>query len=301
MKLSATQKETYDMMKEKGLNPRQIAERRRISIQAVYKVLNTLRKKGLLDRKFQVIRMGGVTQNHLNSHHIRLHFNHVHIKPYYYGRTYQEKIKRANMVKYQDTTLCLYRHAIELYDSTQFLADSADDAEMRYMEHLMVLLREIEKDYDVGIIKHRKQNIKIVRQHYSETDNEIAKEYERKDRILRVKASEDGKTWLLVDNSENWHELETLHPETAKNDNQRVVSFLNDIRDNDAPNISEVLRIIVENNAQVMGIIKNLAEQNVQTATGLNAVVKLINLGLNQNQKQEPQQEVPKDKPEYMG
>jgi len=88
----------------------------------------------------------------------------------------------------------------------------------------------------------------------------------------------------MVDNSFNLHELETQHPETAEEDMTSVKNFFNDIRENKTPTMSDLLKIV-----------KQIQDQNLETAKGLNAIAQLM-----KPQPQDIDTPIEKKRPDYI-
>ena len=74
--------------------------------------------------------------------------------------------------------------------------------------------------------------VNISRNHYALIKNIVAKKYYKEKKKLYIRAEEDGKFWLVIDNSLNLKELETVHKKTAMEDNITVKNLLNDLREN---------------------------------------------------------------------
>lgn len=70
--------------------------------------------------------------------------------------------------------------------------------------------------------------LKIASNHYSLVENELAKQYNTTKKQLFV-ADQTGQ-WLIIDNSFNLNELETVHPVTAVTDNIKVQNFFNSLK-----------------------------------------------------------------------
>jgi hypothetical protein len=174
--------------------------------------------------------------------------------------------------------------SIEIYSNNSFFGEDPNDAVFKSQEYWNKFITRLEHNLKITLIKPRHETIRFVKAHMAETNNEIAKDYVIKGDKLKVITQDDGKVWLLIDNSFNLHELETIHPETHKQDMEYVLKQVNDWRDNNPPTISEV-----------MGLINQMAEQNKETATGLNAVIKLL------TPKKETQEFEKPIKPDYIG
>lgn len=73
--------------------------------------------------------------------------------------------------------------------------------------------------------------LRVLRQHYADVDNGLAKLYNKKG-VRKLEVVDGRGKWLLVDNSFNLNELETVHKETAVRDMDSVVKpFFNDLKE----------------------------------------------------------------------
>jgi len=71
---------------------------------------------------------------------------------------------------------------------------------------------------------------KISKQHYARIKDYIAHDYNKNKKKLNLYINDDH--WLVIDHSLNRDELETLKPDSADNDQDKVVGpFLNDLKD----------------------------------------------------------------------
>ena len=80
---------------------------------------------------------------------------------------------------------------------------------------------------DFGVSKKNPQ-FKVSRQHYALIKNALAKQCDREGKKLEV-SNERGQ-WFIIDNSFNLHEAETIHPQTAEQDNIKIQNFFNGIK-----------------------------------------------------------------------
>jgi len=71
---------------------------------------------------------------------------------------------------------------------------------------------------------------KVARQHYSLMKNSLAKQYNKEGKKLNCYT--DKGLWMLIDNSYNLHELETVHSKTGVKDNEIVQDFFNSLKKN---------------------------------------------------------------------
>lgn len=290
--LTKSEREVLYFLTKEYLTKKRIAIRRGTSIQAVYKILKKLQNKGQINHKFQEVEKNRCTLPS-KSQKIRLHGIEYNINILFSNHRYKERIKKSNNIMIDGNTVRLYRNSIELYINHSFYGDDVQDATAKSIKYLNRLIPLIENDLKVILIKNRKQNIKLVRSSYAETNNEFAKECNVSGDKIRIKATEDNKVWFTIDNSFNLHEAETQHPETAKHDMEYVIKpFFDDLRDNNPPTLSDVMKLL----KFVAETSKQTIEINKETASGLNAVVTYL-----KSQIPEKPKEGKYKRPDYMG
>lgn len=294
-RLTRKQHELKLLYFEEFLTPKQIALRLSISERAVYKRLNVLAKKGEFStvskkvhkivptlaqkqptfplENIQSLQETKVTSCgtsklpvELSLNKIRLHGQEFRINILFKNSKYESIRKESNYVTIDDNTIRLSKDSIEVYSKQSFFSDTVDKATYKSVLYFDKLFRRLENEFKIIILKHRKQNIKLVNCHYAEINNEIAKDCNVKKEKMRFYCRDDGKLWFLIDNSFNLHESETVHPETSKDDMNALKNFFDDIREHPTT-MTEVLTLI-----------KSLTAENVETAKGLNAIVQLMNI-----------------------
>ncbi len=283
--LTKAEKDVLYLLFSEFLTPKKIAIRRKTSTQAIYKLIKKLRKKGLITGHYRQVAKNECTLQPPNQ--IRLHGHEFHINILYKDNRYKEIMEKSNTLISDGNTIRLFRNSIELYMIKSFYGDDVDKATSKAIYYLNRFLGILENDLKVILVKSRSQNIKLVKFHYAETNNELATECEKAGDKIRIYATEDCKLWFTIDNSFNWHESETQHPETGKHDMAEVVRpFFNDLRNNRPPNLSEIMKAMRE----VINI-------NKDTASGLNAITNYLKSQLPTESNDKPI----KDKADYFG
>lgn len=97
---------------------------------------------------------------------------------------------------------------------------------------LFEIVEALERLLNVSFKIVGKYYVRLVKQHYADPLNELAKKYDSEGKKLNVVGS-DGKTWLLVDCSTGVPELECVHSQEAVKDMDEIVKvFFNDLRSN---------------------------------------------------------------------
>jgi len=281
-KLTQTQQEILFFLTKEFLTIKQIALRRQTSERATQLTIQSLKKKGYLDQKNMGVKKKLCGINFLQNS-IRFHSLEFNVKLLFKDNRYKAIKEKTNFLDIDGNTIRLFKDALEVYINKSFYADSVETARKEGFEYSYHLFSKIEQQLKVIFVRSKVQNIKLVKQHFSEVNNELAKDLNVKKEKLALKGA-DGKTWLLVDNSFNLNELETIHPELAEKDMKEVIKpFFDDLRANPKVRMSEVMKALAE-----------IVDVNKETASGLNAVVQLLKPSV-------PEPSVVKHKPDYVG
>jgi len=276
-KTTKAEQEVLHYITNEFLTIKQIAIRRQTSDKAVYKIVSNLKKKGLINRlNKRVEKSQGTIQPFQPSkkNQIRLHGEEFNIKILYKDHKYKELLEKSNTLDIDGNTIRLYKNSIEVYSGQSFYADTPQKAVYKSIPYWNRLFTRLENDLNIIIIKSRYQNIKLVKLHFAEINNEISKDYEATGDKLRIYAREDGKLAIIIDNSFNLHELETQHPKTAQKDMNRVTKQLQDWRERDPPT-----------NSQIMSLMNQVLEINKETAASLNCITNFLKSQLPEEKK----------------
>jgi len=282
-KLTQTQEQVLFLLTQEYLTPKRVSIRRQTSVSAVYKTIEKLKEKGILNKHLEKVEKKRTTFG-VKLHLIRLHAEEYNIKILYKDQRYKKLLEKNTTMTIDGNTIRLYGNSMEVYSGQSFYGDTSQKAESIAIKYWNRFFSKLEGKLKLIIIKEGYFNISRVNAHYAETNNELAEECNRKADKIRIYAKEDGKLWFTIDNSFNLNEAETMHPKTAKRDMEDVIRpFFNDVRENPVL-ISDILKLI-----------KEQAFQNKETASGLNAIVRLMK-----------PEEVKRDKaqkkiPEYIG
>jgi len=260
--LTAVQSEILYLISKEFLTSKQVACRRKTSVQAVNKVVRKLKKLGLLG-----VAKIGVSKNRCTLkpfEKIRLHGEELNVRILYKDERYLRVVGRT--VSLDGNTVRCFKNSLEIYSGQSFFGSDPRSALSRSMSYWPRFFSRLEHEFNIIVFKPRSQNIKFVKAHFAEVGNAFARDCEvRGDKIV-VRSTDDGKLWFLIDNSFNLHEAETVHPESSFDDMDGVIQpFFNDLRDNRPPTLSEI-----------MVLLDKLAVQNLETASGLGVVVRLL-------------------------
>jgi DNA-binding Lrp family transcriptional regulator len=237
VKLSRIQKEIIHLVSDEFLTIKQIAERRKCSLQAVYKIITKIKEKGFLDGALNKVEKVPTTFHPTD---IRLHGQELNIRILWQDNKYQELLNKSNTLFLDGNTIRLYKNSIEIYSGQTFFGKEVNDAEKRSLEYLQRFLARLEHELKIGIIKNKARNIKIVNQHFARGDSEIADNAIKNRERVWVYAEEDGKLAFITDDSFGFKEDETVHPITGKPDRLAVDKQVNDWRLNNPPTNSEL-------------------------------------------------------------
>lgn len=246
------------MLFKEFLTIEQVANRRQTSKAAVYKTLKKLKEKGAISgsqrgglKNRRVCLRGGL-KNSIRLHGIAYKYTFLP------SASYNRILSQRNIIRIDKNTIKLYPNSMLIYLSQSFLGKDTQDADIQLEQYRQQLNTQLEDNLNIKITQEHR-----FAAHYSETNNGLAKDANENKKPIKIKG-EDGKTWLITDNSFKLEELETIHPELAKDDMDKIKPFFDDIRQNP-------IRL-----SEILSVIKLIAEQNKETATGLNAVVTLI-------------------------
>lgn len=131
-------------------------------------------------------------------------------------------------------------------------------------------------------------HIKFSRQHYALIRNELARMYNKPGEKLQVRDASG--LWLIIDNSYNLEELETVHPKTAVDDNKPCQDFFNGLKQMPiTPQMlmsmqAETTTQIKEAHGQMAYFAKNL-ESHVGAIRTLGDEVKNLGIQASENAK----------------
>jgi hypothetical protein len=257
--LTKKQQAIYNYIQLEGLTVAQIAARLGQSKRNVRKIRKKLLDGGHLS-KYQppTLQKEEVKDIRLHAQKFRIEI----IKPLSKRYT-TEKLGKSitidgNNVQCFEKVICVQARGKGFYgaDEDEALSDS--------MEYWYKFFRILENDLNVKILKSRKQNITMTYAEWATENCELSKECEKKDQRIRIYAN-DGKLRYTTDMSMGY-EREAHHHITGKEDSETGNRFIKDVLNNpQAPTFS-----------QLTNTIKQIAEQNKETATGLNTIVEVM-------------------------
>lgn len=112
-----------------------------------------------------------------------------------------------------------------------WFASTAKDAKNHVIYDILQTINTVERLLNIDTFMINKEyRLKVTRQHYGLVKNALAQQYNKEGKKLHC-YTEKG-LWLIIDNSFNLHELETVHPDKADTDNKIVQDFFNSLAQN---------------------------------------------------------------------
>ena len=244
------------------LTVKKIAYKRKTTVQAVYKVLKELRKKGLINKGLKsttTLLPGGFNR------YFRLHGLQWDITIIDQGNIYHNARERGNIINLNSNTIVMYKDKIEIYlgKDISFSSETLEETFIQAFSYFNDLIYKLETRYNITLIKNGYHNISLCSGHLSEVNNEMAKDlYLTKDYIT-IYGTKDKKAWFKIDYSKRqYKEAETIHPKRFKEDAQAIFStYLNDLRDNHPMTNSQLQEMIYLSNP-ILYIKRNIRDFN---------------------------------------
>ncbi len=278
-KLTTAEREVLLLLTKEFLTVQQAAIRRKTSTRAVYNIRKRLIEKGVLNIVNQAIspvemkvhKTGGVSSEY--EHPIRLHGEQYHIKIISCDDRYRKLISEGNKkIELDGHIVMCYRNSLDIYSNTSFFGKTPSECDSKALSYWTHFIVRLEQTVKCILMKRENMNISRVKAEFAETNNEIAKTAIKEHDKVRVVGA-DGKVWLLIDNSFNFKECETVHPKESKQDMQDTVQpFFNDLRENDYVPLSELSQ-------QMAKMSKNMNELThavKANAMSINALLQIL-------------------------
>ncbi len=233
------------------LTIKNIAKYRKTSVVAVYKIINTLLKKGLIEKISRGIY--GLTNSGKEGLHsligftnnLRQHNLAIKVEILESPRNWEQKRSKIMTLPYFNKRIQLKNNSYDLlsYGNLQLKITSrsvifrlptiysrtVDDCVLQAMDLLFNAIPKVESKLNVKLTKNYKSNIIIISQEYARLSDSLAKLYNQEGTKLYI-TDEEGKVWLIADYSFSVNELETISPDTADEDMRAVNKFMNDLR-----------------------------------------------------------------------
>ncbi len=253
---------TYKLIQE-GWNPAQICKRLNVSKQRLNYYLSSLKKRGLIRKvgygiweisaeysEKEVKKTTQVTPNNLQSmkdfkpDSVRGHAFMFTLKIPEGLRNWkrrEELLKEhgfkfkplkifggGQQMQFRGRKVWLTNKSLIIFEKSSFMAETSKESKKHAVDTFLRTVKAFERYIRANFTSGGKYQFRVSRQHYSLIKNALAQQYDREGKKLQV-YSGDG-LWLLIDNSYNLHETETVHPKSAVEDNQKVQDFFNGIK-----------------------------------------------------------------------
>lgn len=274
--VNTPQYEVLKMLLE-GFTISEISRHRGVSRTAIYKVIATLNKRGLLrhpkaclyevtDKGIQGLHSFVGLKYKLRQHNLNfkikvlespknweLKRNELRQMPYF-NRTLKLKNNDQDFFNYGKLHIKTTTKSVIIKIPTLY-ATNWEHAIIQAMGILEDNIYKIEKAFKIRLVKDYRANIKIISQEYAKLQDALAKLYRKEGNRLYI-TGEDGKIWLITDLSFSVDELEFIHTERATDDIDAIAPFLNDLRKNPGT-LTGVREHIGELQGVVQGILQN--------------------------------------------
>lgn len=180
----------------------------------------------------------------------------------------------------------LYNRCIVFYSpkGVSFFDGSAKASSLLALESCFGLISKLESLLDVSFRIKSNYVVKVVKNHFGDVKNALAKDYGDKRRKLYL--HDVSGQWLVIDASEGFKELETVHSTTAIRDMDDVVKpFFNSLKENpftadDIVRINSSLVAFGENFNKVINLVGDVTKnQSVFDANMMSHIVAVQDLG----------------------
>ena len=126
----------------------------------------------------------------------------------------------------------LTNRSVVIYDTGSYFAEKAIEAKSDAVQSFFSIVKRLERLLHVELAFGSDYKFKVSRQHYALMQNALARQYNKEgDMKLEIRSEGDNSLWFLIDNSFNLNEAETVHPDTAMSDNQKVQTFFNQLKE----------------------------------------------------------------------
>ena len=144
-----------------------------------------------------------------------------------------KSIPQGQRIFFEGCKIWLCKDSIVIYypKNHSWYAKTAPEAVQAIIYDTLAIIRKLERTLRVGGNGFRigkGYKVRFSRNHYSLIRNALAAQY--KDEKKKLFVYDDNGLWMTIDNSFNLLEAETLHPETAVDDNVKVQNFFNGVK-----------------------------------------------------------------------
>jgi len=260
-------------MKE-GLNPSKISKKYNISKQTLDYSLSKLKKLGCIEKAgygtWNVIKEvpkvpKGSIKGDSDLKEIRGHafiWKIEFTSPYDWNRIiryYRKKKLNFSLVCngkvprtiFNNRKIWFTKKGLIIYEPLDFMGKSSFEVKGTAVFEMDRLIKDLLKEMN---IKFKPYRFSTSREHYGMVKNELARQYNNNKEKMLIK-SEDGSTWLWIDDSKGLGELETQEPHISR----KVQNFWNSHKKNNFKTDSDfILKNFKESAKQIKKNAKNL-------------------------------------------
>ena len=190
--------------------------------------------------------------------------NNIKFDPYYVGG-----IKRGQRIIFRNRKVALTDRSIIINFPESYIAETSIRAKKDAIYNAISLINGLENFLKADFKINKKYMFKVSRQHYALIKNSLAKQYDKEGKKLECYTHKG--LWLIIDNSYNLHELETLHKDTADTDNTKVQNFFHSLKENPITS-----KEILDMNNEIKSMLKESSENQIQLGQVLKQMEKNI-------------------------
>lgn len=180
----------------------------------------------------------------------------------------------------KDRKVWLLNKVLIIYDKASYFAQTALEGKNTALALHLRIIKHVERLLHTSFLIGSDYKFKVSRQHYALIHNALAQQYNEAGEKLEVRTGKG--LWLLIDNSNNIHELEGVHPRTGMTDTQKTQAFFNGLKDipatQGAPSYTPgfVLKAIAGVTANQTAFAENI-ESHISAIQDLGAGVRDMN------------------------
>jgi len=270
-------------MIQQGHSITEISQFRKVSRTAIYKVLSTLTKRGMISkiqRGVYNLTEEGTKGLHsfvafrykLRQHNLgikievlesprnwELRRNEIRQMPYF-NKTIKLKNNEQDLLNFGKLQIRTTTKSIIIKMPTIYTSNW-EEAVIQAMDILENTIPKLESKFKVKLVKDHKANIKIISQEFARIQDALAKLYRSEGKRIYL-TGDDGKIWLITDLSFSTDELEVIHPNRATADLDAIAPFLNDLRKNPTTlsNVREEAKeVLLVAKASMQNVVKHQA------------------------------------------
>lgn len=259
--LSDVQAEVLRLFTVERLTPRLVARRRGTTLRSVYKVRRWLIEKGLMDSRFNEVHTSGFTCEPSGAYSMNwtlhaLQYN-VRIISGFNERFYSERV--GSVVAVRGSTVMLFPRKLVVNVGQVFESDHPEKAAWKASDYLFSLLRVLENDFGVLLLKDRSQNVRRTRGEFSRMNDTLALKPGAAQ--IKVFCGEDGKLRVKVDWSPgSMPEVEMLHAVHGQGDASKYEDFLRDLVEHPSFNLSQLSGLVYQVQLQQVAVSKQIGQ-----------------------------------------